>query len=140
MTEQGAKDTGLLILRVGIGLMFMWHGYSKLFGGHEVWAGLGGAMQNLGIDFGAPFWGFMCSFAEFFGGAFLVLGIFTRISAVMMAFTMFVAALMHLKKGDGLAGASHAIELMVVFVAIVFSGAGRFSLGRLLPGLIKILK
>lgn len=29
------RDVGLLILRVGIGLMFMIHGFPKLFGGPE---------------------------------------------------------------------------------------------------------
>ena len=53
------RDTGLLVLRVGIGVMFMVHGYPKLAGGAEKWAMLGGALSaflagrfRLGIDRG----------------------------------------------------------------------------------------
>ncbi len=138
--ETQVRDIGLLFLRIGIGAMFLWHGHSKLFGGQEMWAGVGQAMGHFGITSGAAFWGFMAAFAEFFGGIFLILGIFTRIASALMAFTMMIAATMHLKQGDGLSVASHAIEVMIVFISILIMGAGRFSLGRLLPDSAKILK
>jgi putative oxidoreductase len=122
-------DIGLLILRLGIGLMFLIaHGGPKLMGGTEMWTQVGGAMGNFGISFAPTFWGFMASAAEGIGGLCLVLGLGTRVAAALMAFTMMVAATMHLSKGDGLAGSSHAIELGVVFLALVFLGAGRYSL------------
>ena len=37
-------DLGLLLLRVGIGIMFTIHGYPKLIGGPEMWAKVGGTM------------------------------------------------------------------------------------------------
>ena len=45
------RDKGLLILRIGIGVMFMCHGFPKLAGGPEVWTKLGGALGALGIHF-----------------------------------------------------------------------------------------
>ena len=36
-----SKDTGLLILRIGIGVMFMLHGLPKITGGTEQWAQMG---------------------------------------------------------------------------------------------------
>src|SRR3546814_3726868 len=68
------RDTGLLILRVIIGLSFMMHGYPKITGGMEMWQGLGGAMNVFGIDFGAPFWGALAAFTEFLGGFLIVIG------------------------------------------------------------------
>ena len=41
---QNFKDTGLLILRIGLGGMYLWHGWPKLSGGPERWTKLGGAM------------------------------------------------------------------------------------------------
>src|SRR5689334_1712788 len=105
-----SRDLGLLILRVGIGLMFMFHGWPKITGGSEMWTSIGGSMGNLGIDFAPTFWGFMAAFAEFFGGLLLVLGLFFRITNVLLVFTMIVAAIVHLKGDDGFGGASHAIE------------------------------
>ena len=69
-------DLGLLIIRIGIGISFMIHGYPKLVGGVETWKELGEVMQMVGINFVPAFWGFMAAFAEFFGGLFLMLGLF----------------------------------------------------------------
>jgi putative oxidoreductase len=72
----------------------------------------------------------MAMVAEFFGGIFLTLGLFTRPFAIMLAFDMFVASLSHLKNGDGLMAASHAIELGIVFIAFILIGSGPFGLDK----------
>lgn len=123
---------GLLILRIGIGAMFIIHGYPKIVGGTQTWAFLGMQMSNIGIDFGHVFWGFMAAFAEFAGGILLIAGLFTKPAALMMLFTMFIAAVMHFQLGEGIKGASHAIELGIVFLAILIAGAGKYSLDYLL--------
>jgi len=125
------KDFGLLILRIGLGLSFLLlHGYPKLAGGPEMWNAVGGAMKNIGIDFYPAFWGFMAGLTEALGGLFLLLGLFFRPTNIFLAFTMLVAALNHLAAGDGMAGASHPLELMIVFIGLVFIGAGRYSVDK----------
>ncbi|MDD5565280.1 MAG: DoxX family protein [Candidatus Omnitrophica bacterium] len=124
------RDIGLLILRVGIGVMFMYHGFPKIIGGYAQWHELGKAMAIFGVTLVPSFWGFVSAFAEFFGGVFLVLGIFMRPFAALMAINMAVASSMHLSKGDGLFIASHAIEMAVVFAGLVFLGPGKFKLGK----------
>ena len=121
------RDFGLLILRVGLGIMFILHGWPKIKGGPEGWTQLGAAMGNLGVTFAPVFWGFMAALTEFGGGILLVLGLATRPAALMMAFNMLVATMFHLNKGDGVMGAAHAIEDGVAFLAIFFLGAGRYS-------------
>jgi putative oxidoreductase len=37
------KNLGLLIIRVGLGVMFIYHGYPKLMGGVKEWTELGGS-------------------------------------------------------------------------------------------------
>lgn len=122
------RDLGLLLLRVGLGLAFMVHGYPKMLGGPDKWAGLGSTIGGLGITFGYTFWGFMAAATELVGGALLVLGLATRPVALALAFTMLVAAKMHLDNGDGFGGYSHAMEDGIAFLALVLTGAGRFSL------------
>src|SRR5690554_4799155 len=108
----GYKNTGLLIIRVGLGLSFLLvHEYPKLVGGPESWELIGGAMGNVGVNFYPVFWGFMASFIETVGGLFLLLGLFFRPTCILLAFTMFVAALFHLEAGEGLSVASHAIKM-----------------------------
>jgi len=122
-------NVGLLVIRVGIGIMFIMHGWPKISGGPDSWAQLGQTIGTVGIHFGYPFWGFMAAFAEFVGGIALILGLFTRFFSLLMLITMVVAAAMHLRKGDGVAVASHAIEMAVVFLGLLFTGAGAYSAG-----------
>lgn len=126
--REQAVDAGLLVLRVGLGLMMATHGYPKLVGGPPLWEKLGHAMEVFGIGFAPTFWGFAAAATELFGGIALALGALTRVQAGLLAFTMLVAAAKHLADGDGLRGASHAIEDGVAFVALLSTGGGRFSI------------
>ena len=121
-------DVALLILRVGIGIMFILHGYPKMMGGMEKWTGLGSyGMSSLGIDYFPAFWGFMAAFSEFFGGLMILFGIYIRYFSILLFITMLVAINTHITGGDGIMGASHAIESAVVFLCLFFSGAGNYS-------------
>ncbi|MFH1093523.1 MAG: DoxX family protein [Candidatus Omnitrophota bacterium] len=118
------RDEGLLFLRAGLGIMFILHGWPKMMGGPEQWAGLG----NLGIGFAPVVWGFMAAFAELVGGVCLIIGFMLRPACGLLFINMFVAVVFHLKKGDGFMGASHAIELGIVFLSLVFIGPGEYRL------------
>ena len=134
-TKSTLKDIGLLVMRVGFGLMFVLiHGWPKMSGGVSEWASKGAAMGHLGVHFWPAFWGFMAAFSELVGGICIVLGLFFRPMAALLAFTMFVAAFMHFKTGGGLDAASHAIECFAVALGFVWTGPGRFSVGNLLFG------
>lgn len=122
------RHVGLLVLRIGIGLMFILHGAPKLFDGPEKWVKIGAAMASLGIGFAPAFWGFMAAVSEFFGGICLILGFVFRPACILLTITMLVAAISHLSRGDGIGGASHAIELGIVFLSLILIGAGRYSL------------
>lgn len=131
MERNNSLHIGLFLLRLGIGIMFIYHGFGKMFpaDGDYIarWEWIGSRMNLVGITFWPIFWGFMAALAEFGGGILLILGLFTRVSSVFLAFTMLIAMLHHLKAGDGLAGASHALELMIVFIALAIAGAGKLS-------------
>jgi putative oxidoreductase len=126
------RDLGLLLLRVGIGAMFMVHGYPKISGGPAKWATLGEAVGRLGIHFAPSFFGFMAALAEFGGGLCLITGAFFRAACALMLTTMIVASNMHLSKGDGFGTASHAIESAILFASLILIGPGayRVRLGK----------
>ena len=127
-------DWALLIIRVVVGLsMFLFHGYGKLTGGPEVWGQVGNSMGVLGISFAPVFWGFLAALAESVCSVALIFGVFYRPAAAMLAFTMFVAVLRHLNLpaedlGSGWKGASHALELLAVYVGLLLAGAGRYRI------------
>lgn len=121
-------DLGLLILRVGIGLIFIKHGFPKLLTGTEKWIWMGSQLKHLGITFAPLFFGFLAVCAEFFGGIALVLGLGTRIAAFFMADVMFVAVVMHYSQGDAFGTIAHPLSLLVVFLSLMIMGGGSYSL------------
>lgn len=75
------------VLRIGAGLLFMQHGAQKLFG---LFGGMGGsgATAQLFSLMGAA------GILEFFGGLLIVIGLFTRPVAAILAVQMVIAYLM----------------------------------------------
>ncbi|ALI98210.1 DoxX family protein [Rufibacter tibetensis] len=128
------QNEGLLLLRLGIGFMFILHGWPKITGGMEKWEQVGGAMSALGITFGAAFFGFMAAFAETVGGLFLMLGFLFRPVTVLLLLTMIVATLRHMVAGDGFGGYSHALEAAILFLGLFFIGPGKYSLDNKMLG------
>src|ERR1035437_9893649 len=102
LKENTYFDIALLIIRIGIGVMFVFHGIPKMLGGVEMWKLLGVAMSDIGIDDYPALWGFIAAFAEIFGGVFLIIGLFSRFFAILLFTTMMVASVHHLLIGDGL--------------------------------------
>jgi putative oxidoreductase len=128
------RDTGIFILRLGFGIMFIYHGFPKVLGGVDEWEKIGSDMNLLGISFLPVFWGFMCAISEFGGGVLFILGLFTRFAAVLMLINMIVAAYSHIAKDHSISGAAHAIEDGIVFLSFIFIGSGRYSLDTLIAG------
>ncbi len=128
------RDAGILVLRLGFGIMFMFHGFPKIMGGTDEWEKAGTEMHSLGINFLPVFWGFMSAFAEFVGGTLLILGLFTRLFAVLMFINMVVAAASHLTKDPALLASAHPIEDAIVFLSLIIMGPGRYSLDGMITG------
>lgn len=122
------RDEGLLILRIGIGIAFMCHGFPKLMAGPELWTKLGGALSALGVTIAPTFMGGLAALAEFGGGYLLVFGLFTRVACFFMFCTMVVATAWHVSNGDSFTKYSHALEAAILFFSLMFIGPGKISL------------
>lgn len=122
-------DWSLLLLRLGIGFSFVFiHGWPKLMGGVPKWEKLGANMSNVGISWMPVFWGFMAMFAEFFGGMFLLLGIFVRPAAALLLITMGVAIMAHVKDGDTYKDMAEIFIVCGGALCLLIMGAGNLSL------------
>ena len=121
---------GLLLLRLGFGIMFLLHGAPKLFGGPEIWGKIGTAIGHLGIHTFPVFWGLMAACSEFLGSVCLIFGLWFRPACVFMACTMAVATATHLANGDPFAVFSHPIEAAIVFLSLLVTGPGSYSIER----------
>jgi putative oxidoreductase len=126
------RDTGYLIMRFGLGVtMFFLRGLPQIQGGSERWVELGGAMANVGITFAPAFWGFMAAITQFVGGLSLMLGLFVRPVCVFLIPTMWIAALQtFVTRGNIFGSQAHAFEMSIAYMAILFLGAGKYSLDR----------
>ncbi len=120
------RDVGLLIVRLGIGLGFVYfHGWDKLSDGPARWAEVGGTMNIFGIGFGHTFFGFMAAFSESIGGLLIAAGLFFRPICVLLAFTMFVAMTGHFVSGRGNPG--HAFKNLFILSGLLLVGPGKYS-------------
>jgi putative oxidoreductase len=125
-----------LVVRIPLAIIFIGHGAQKLFGWFGGY-GLGGTaqyMDSIGLSPGIVL-ASLAGGAEFFGGLALLLGLLVRPASVALAFTMLVAIFsVHISKGLFLSngGFEYGLALLAVTVALVISGAGRFSLDRAL--------
>ena len=116
-------DFALLLLRVGFGLMMLAHGYPKLqkllAGGNIEFASVFGLSPAISLA--------LAVFAEFFCSLLLVLGLLTRLATIPLIITMAVAVFM-IHGADAFGEKEMALHYLVVYVALLFTGPGRYSL------------
>lgn len=128
--ESTAANAGLLLARIYAGLTIMSAGLDKI----PLPAWMIDQVTTVGFPF-PTFFAWLACFTEFGFGLLLTLGLLTRLSGLMLAFTMGVAAFGYhnvLPLVD-IHIAQHYVWLFIVFAAV---GAGKYSLDALIrkPG------
>jgi putative oxidoreductase len=122
--RSGASHFFLNLLRIGAGLLFMQHGAQKLF-------------QVLGFDADleplSQLW--FAGVLEMWGGLLIVLGLFTRPVAVVLALEMIVAYVQaHMPQGPApiLNQGELALLYLLIWMFLAVNGPGAFSLDGLI--------
>lgn len=123
-----------LPVRVALGLVFVAHGAQKVFG---AWGGPGlkvfaGGQAPLGLR---PAWLWMgaAALAELLGGALVLLGLLTRVGALLIAAVMLVAMFgVHWPGGFFMSneprpGIEFTLALTGMALALLIAGGGRLS-------------
>jgi uncharacterized membrane protein YphA (DoxX/SURF4 family) len=118
-------DLGLLLVRVGLALVFIAHGWAKI-------GDMAGTVTFFSILQLSPFWAYLVAYTELFAGIAMLLGILTNWAGLLLAVTMIVAiALAKLSKGF-LGGYEFDIVLFLGALAIVLAGPGRYTIQNIL--------
>lgn len=126
-TSSRQLDAGLTVLRVIAGIVFVAHGWQKLFVyGLE---GVAGGFAGMGVPL-PQIVGPAVGALEFFGGLALIAGLFVRPIAAALAATMIGALVMvHMSNGFFMPnGYEFVFMLFGAATALVFMGAGSWSL------------
>jgi len=122
------QPLGLLALRLALGIIFFAHGYPKV-------AHLASGMQGFFVQHGLPgYFVYISGVLEVFGSLMLVLGLFARPAALLLAIEMGVAIWkVHSSKGYF---AVHEYEFPLALAMACFAlatvGAGTFSVDSVL--------
>ncbi len=121
---------GIAFLRVVVGVVFLAHGWQKLF--VLGFASVAGKMQQLGMPLPMPS-AVVVTLVEFLGGLGLVLGLRARWAAFFISIDMLVAVLaVHLRGGLFLPrGFEYALTLLAASVALALLGPGALALDSL---------
>src|SRR3954470_6130828 len=124
-----SDDLGKLILRVGLALLLLFHGISKLIGGVGFVTGM---LTKLGMPEAL---GYLVYVGEVIAPLLILFGVWTRAAALVVVINMIVAVLLvhtpqlfTLSKTGG-----WALELqgfyLIAAIVVAFQGAGRYSFG-----------
>ncbi len=113
-------DFGLLVLRIGVGIIFIFAGWMKVSDLHATV----GMFASMG--FGA-FWAYVASFAELLGGIAVILGFYTRIAAGFLAITMAVAISVTFKNPEMM---MTPMALLFSNLSLILSGGGAKALKK----------
>ena len=124
------SDIGLLLLRVAVGALFIYHGWPKISGGKQMAQGMG-----------KPSWGSFLTFigvAETLGGLALIGGFLTQLAAIGLGIIMIGALYLKIavwhapfyEPGKG--GWEIDMVLLAAAACFVLSGAGGISVDGML--------
>lgn len=124
------KGYGLLVLRVVVGIIFVAHGFGKLWGttpGMDVWT-----TMVTGLGFPAPvFFAWLVGLVEFLGGIALIVSFGTRYAALLLGIVMLVAIFtVHISNGffAPAGGFEYPLALLAANIALMFNGGGQWCL------------
>lgn len=121
------NQMGIIFLRICVGVMMLMHGLPKLWlllrGGGSEWLDPIGLGSTLSLA--------LCAFAETVCSLMLIVGLFTRLSALVLLINFWVAVFVVHAQGGG-AQAELPLLYLICYGTLVCTGAGPFSLDTLL--------
>ena len=128
--SSGQVSLGLAVLRIATGIVFLDHGYQKLFK-----MGIGGVTGFFG-HVGVPLAGVMATlitFLEVFGAIAIIVGFLTRPLALAFVLDM-LGAILLVQLKNGFSKYELEFLLCAASLALFFAGAGKYSVDAMIAG------
>ena len=121
-----AANTGLLLLRVGVGILMAHHGYDKLVHFSEYQSKF---MNFLGLGTSVSLG--LAVFAEFFCSLLLIIGLFTRLACIPLIILTCVI-IFKVSDSDIFGKAETATLFLIPYLTLLFTGPGKVSVDALI--------
>lgn len=118
-------DVAILLLRIGVGVIFIVAGWGKLTGIE----GTQGFFANIGIP-AAGLMAWVVALVEFVGGLMVLVGLYLRVPALLLAMVM-VVAIFTVKLEQGFSALRIDLTLMLMSLALFILGSGKISFEHL---------
>jgi len=127
MNHKKSINTGLLLMRITLGVLLFLHGFSKLVHGID---GIVGRMADTGLP---GFFAYGVYLGEVVAPLLIIVGFRTRLAALIFAFNMLVA--LFIAHSDSIFALSRsggwAVELIGLYffgsLSLFFTGAGKYA-------------
>jgi putative oxidoreductase len=122
------RETGLLLIRVSIGLIFIILIAPVLWSGQGRWEDFGSAMRHLDFHAHYKFWGFFGALAGCAGGVLMILGLFFRVGVLLAL----VVTLVHLVAiwDEDFYTRMPVLEMAILLLSMLFIGPGKYSVDK----------
>lgn len=119
-------DLAKLLLRVSLGILILFHGI------HKVIHGISGIKAMMASSIFPTFFAYGVFVGELIAPIFIILGLYARVAAGVLAFNMFVA--IYLAYGFSLTLAKHGgiswelpLVYLIMSVLVILLGSGKYS-------------
>jgi putative oxidoreductase len=119
-------DLARLLLRLSLGILILFHGI------HKVIHGIGGIKSMMDATIFPSFFAYGVYVGELIAPIFIILGLYARVAAGVLAFNMFVA--IYLAYGFSLSLSKHGgvtwelpFVYFVMSILVVLLGSGKYS-------------
>lgn len=136
------QSLALLIIRLAIAMVFLYHGSQKLFGAfggpdyHHFAKILASKHVPMPLESAI-----LSGCAEFFGGLIFLVGTGLRLISIPLAFNMLVAVVMTAPNGFNVmhSGCEYPLTLLLVVIGMGLLGPGEYTLDRLFRKPVKVM-
>ena len=113
----------VLVLRIGLGIAFIAHGWQKF-------NGIGYVVQFFGTLGFPSFFAYLAAYGELLGGLAVLFGAFTRYASGLIA-AILIVAIFKVKLSTGfLGGYELDFAFLAMSISLMLSGAGNHSLDK----------
>jgi putative oxidoreductase len=123
------RETGLLLFRASIGLIFIILIAPVLWNGSGSWERFGSAMRHLDFHSHFTFWGFAGALLGCVGGVLMLLGLFFRVG-VLLTMAVTLVHLVGIWGRGGFGSRLPALEMAILLLGLLFVGPGKYSVDK----------